>query len=113
MGSAEIQGALWSKGARAWSELQEKMHVPMYQGALDAVAPVTGYRMLDVGCGSGMFLQLARQRGARVFGLDASRGLLDVAQERVAEADLRMGDLESLPFEERAFDGVTAFNAVQ
>ena len=56
---------------------------------------------------------LAARRGATVTGLDASAGLLDVARERLPEADLREGDLEALPYADDSFDAVTAFNSVQ
>ena len=54
--------------------------------------------MLDVGCGTGVFLRLCADRGADVSGLDASDGLLEIARERVPEADVRLGDLQSLPY---------------
>ena len=54
--------------------------------------------MLDVGCGAGLALVLAARRGALVSGLDVSPGLLGVARALLPEADLRDGDMESLPF---------------
>ena len=67
--------------------------------------------MLDVGCGTGVFLRLASRRGARTAGLDGSEALLRLARERVPEADLRVGDLQSLPFADGSFDLVTGFNS--
>ena len=46
-------------------------------------------------------------------GFDASAALLEIAAERVPGADLRRGDLESLPYGDGAFSAVTSFNAVQ
>ena len=113
MGSASIQGRLWSQNARQWAERQEKMHLPLYEGVLDALSPKAGTKLLDSGCGSGMFLSLAGRTGAKLHGLDAAPGLLDVARQRAPEADLKVGDLEELPYDARTFDYVTAFNAVQ
>jgi ubiquinone/menaquinone biosynthesis C-methylase UbiE len=73
----------------------------------------TGTRLLDVGCGAGLALQLARNRGAIVTGFDAAAPLLDVARSRLPGADLRRGDIEDLPYGEGSFDAVTAFNAAQ
>ena len=47
---------------------------------------------------------LAAERGAIVTGLDASAGLLDVARERLPEADLREGELEALPYADDSFE---------
>ena len=46
-------------------------------------------------------------------GLDISPGLLHLARERLPDADLREGDMESLPFGDGAFDAVTGVNAFQ
>ena len=113
MGSASVQGRLWSQNARQWAQRQERLHVPMFEGVLKALSPRSGAKLLDSGCGSGMFLSLAQRTGARLHGLDAAPALLEIAKERAPEADLRVGDLEELPYESRSFDYVTAFNAVQ
>jgi SAM-dependent methyltransferase len=70
-------------------------------------------RLLDAGCGSGLALVLAHQRGAAVTGIDASDELIAIARQRLADADLRVGDVEQLPFRDAAFTAVTSFNAVQ
>jgi SAM-dependent methyltransferase len=113
MGSAETQGALWGAAARDWAELAEPVQTPFFTAALDALGIAEGTRLLDAGCGSGLALTLAAERGAVVTGLDASAGLLAIARERLPEADLREGDLEQLPFADASFDAVTAFNSVQ
>jgi SAM-dependent methyltransferase len=59
----------------------------------------------------GAFLRLIAHRGARAFGLDASEALIDVARERVPGADLRVGDMEALLYDDDTFDLVTGFNA--
>lgn len=113
MGSALIQGALWGAAAEDWATLQEPTGSPLYEAAFDALDVGAGTRLLDAGCGAGLALQLADKRGAVVTGIDAARGLLDVARSRLADADLREGELEDMPFGEGSFDAVTAFNSVQ
>ena len=113
MGSAEVQGKLWGPGARDWAELNEPCCTPFYEAVFDAIAVGPGMVMLDAGCGGGFALQLAAKRGATVTGFDACAPLLDIARERVPAADIRQGDLESLPFAEHTFDAITAFNSVQ
>jgi SAM-dependent methyltransferase len=113
MGSAETQRRLWGPGARDWAELNEPSGTPFYEVVFDAIAVGPGLALLDAGCGSGFALQLAAKRGATVTGFDACTPLLDIARERVPGADVREGDLESLPFAGQSFDAITAFNSVQ
>ncbi len=84
---------------------------PLYEAALDEVAIRPGTRLLDVGCGAGRLLELAARRGAEVSGIDASGPYVDIARDRVPEADLAVGDLGSLPFEDDSFDAITGIDA--
>ncbi len=111
-GSASIVGPLWSARARDWGELQERNHVPLYEAVCDAVVEAHSH-VLDVGCGTGTFLGTAAARGATVAGIDAAPGMIEVARERLPDADLRVGDLEELPWGDGAFDVVTSFIAIQ
>lgn len=113
MGSAEVQGELWGAAAEDWAELGEPAMCPVYEASFDEMAVVNGTRLLDIGCGAGLALQLGHKRGAEVAGIDASEGLLRIARARLPEADLRQGEIEELPYDDDSFDAVTAFNAVQ
>jgi SAM-dependent methyltransferase len=67
--------------------------------------------MLDIGCGVGAFLRLVAERGAEPHGIDASDALIEVARKRLPDADLRVGDMEDLPYDDDTFDLVTGFNS--
>ena len=71
-----------------------------------------GDRLLDVACGAGLALELAGLRGARCSGIDASPRLLAVAQDRNPSADLRVGDMHALPWDDGVFDVVTSFRGI-
>jgi SAM-dependent methyltransferase len=111
--AAEVQRRLWGTDPRAWADLAEAHNTPLFEAVLDAAGVGSGTRLLDVGCGSGLTLALAEQRGAIPSGLDVSPGLLQIARDRLPDADLREGDMESLPFGDAAFDAVTGVNAFQ
>lgn len=113
MGTAAVQGDLWSGDPRGWAELQEPMFAPMYRAVLDRTAIGAGAKVLDVGCGSGLFCLHAAQRGAAVAGIDAAEGLLAIARERTPGGDFRSGDMEELPFADDTFDLVSGFNSFQ
>jgi Methyltransferase domain len=111
--AAEVQRRLWGTDPRAWADLAEAHNRPLFEAVLDAAGVGHGTRVLDVGCGSGLTLVLAAQRGATPSGLDISPGLLGLARERLPEADLREGDMESLPFGDTSVDAVVGVNAFQ
>ena len=109
-GSAERWGPLWGARPLDWA-LSEDRQGPAYEEALRRVDLRPGELVLDIGCGVGAFLRLVADRGARAFGLDASEALLEVARTRLPDADLRLGDMEALPYEDGSFDLVTGFNS--
>jgi SAM-dependent methyltransferase len=109
-GSATRWGPLWGSRAQDWA-VNEDQQVPTYEAVIERVGIGPGHLVLDIGCGAGTFLRLAAGRGAQVFGLDASEALVDLARTRLGHADLRVGEMEALPFEDDTFDLVTGFNA--
>jgi SAM-dependent methyltransferase len=109
-GSAQRWGPLWSARADDWA-LSEEQQTPVYEEAIRRVGLRAGQRVLDVGCGAGVFLELAAARGAVPAGIDASDALIERARRRVPEADLRVGDMEALPFADDSFDAVTGFTS--
>ena len=102
MGSAEVQGELWGRHPQTWAKYQESQMRPLYDATLDALEPLADRALLDAGCGAGLALRLAADRGAVVSGLDASAPLLEVARERTPEAALRTGDIQALPYDDAA-----------
>jgi SAM-dependent methyltransferase len=109
-GSAARWGPLWGARPDDWA-LSEEQQVPNYEEALKRVRVEPGQLVLDVGCGVGVFLGLVADRGAQPFGLDASEALIAAARERLPEADLRVGEMEALPYEDDTFDLVTGFSS--
>ena len=110
MSRAEQNGASWGARARDWSAV-EAQQVPTYRAAIRRAEIGIGDAVLDVGCGSGAFLRVAADHGASVCGLDASGALLEIARERVPDAELCQGDLQRLPYVDDCFDAVCGFNA--
>ncbi|HEX2232821.1 MAG TPA: class I SAM-dependent methyltransferase [Thermoleophilaceae bacterium] len=109
-GSAGRHGDIWGARAQDWAANEERQS-RTYEEAIRRVGVEPGQRVLDIGCGSGVFLRQAGDRGAHLSGLDAAEPLLEIARERVPEADLRAGDMQFLPYEDDSFDLVTGFNS--
>jgi SAM-dependent methyltransferase len=76
------------------------------QAVLDAVTAGPGTSLLDVACGPGWLSAAAAQRGAVVSALDFAENMVLLARSRCPEADVRIADAESLPFEPDRFNAV-------
>jgi len=113
VGTADVQGRMWSARARDWADVQEGVASPLYAAVLDRTGVGGGGSVLDLGCGAGTFCAMAAARGAHVAGVDVAVGLLEIARQRVPAGDFRTGDMRSLPHADDAFDLVTGFNAFQ
>lgn len=109
-GSAERWGPLWGARPADWV-LSEDQQMPTYEEALRRVGLEPGSRVLDIGCGAGAFLRLVAERGATPHGIDASESLIAFARRRLPAADLRVGEMERLPWEDDTFHLVTGFNS--
>ena len=91
----EIAGPRWAAG----QVLMDAVLEPFGRALCEAVGPVAGRSVVDVGCGCGwLSLELARG-GGRVVGVDVSRPMLGRARERAAdeglEVDFRLADAQT------------------
>jgi SAM-dependent methyltransferase len=109
-GSAERWGPLWGARPADWA-LREDRQLPTYEAALERTGLEPGSRVLDIGCGVGAFLRMVAERGGEPHGIDASQALIGFARNRVPDADLRVGEMEQLPWDDDTFDVVTGFNS--
>lgn len=70
--------------ARDWSEIQERMLVPLHEAVYERLDVGSGTRLLALGCGSGLALLMAAARGAAVTGVECSSPeRLALARERL------------------------------
>jgi ubiquinone/menaquinone biosynthesis C-methylase UbiE len=80
------------------------------------VGDPSGLRVLDVGCGDGVYAVELSQKGGKVFGLDRSLPMLAAARTRAissgAGVRLCQGAAQSLPFRDASFDLVLAVTAL-
>jgi SAM-dependent methyltransferase len=72
-----------------------------------------GIALLDAGCGTGGFLRFARDLGifVRLCGVDVSAEAIELARRELPEAELHVGALTAVPFDDASFD-VVALNDV-
>ncbi len=78
-----------------------------------AALPAGVSTLLDVGCGFGHFLKVARDaRGIGGIGVELAPEKVEYAR-RVLGVDARVASVDALPFPDRAFDAVCALEVVE
>lgn len=84
-----------------------------HQALLSALKPLQPGRILEVGCGTGYWLEQLTLAGHRVWGLDYSRGMLQEATQRPpAVGRLTQADAVVLPYAPDLFDAIVCVNAL-
>ena len=102
----------WGRKAVDFATLNEVSNCREYVAMHHRLRIDAGDRLLDVACGSGLALELASLRGASCAGIDASERLVAVARDRSPAADIRVGDMHALPWDDATFDVATSFRGV-
>lgn len=69
---------------------------------------VTGKRVLDLGCGSGLFTRMLKDWGADVIGSDLSDGLVKIAREENPDLEFVVENATNTSFDDSSFDFVTS-----
>lgn len=108
----EEAGAAWGHRARDWACLFEHYATETILAIFDEVGCGADTSLLDIACGSGLAVRFADARGARAAGIDAAAPLVDIARARTPDADLRVGTMFELPWDDGTFDAVTAINGI-
>ena len=108
----------WNASAgNTWATMSDrldKMIGPVGKAAMAALAPASGEKVIDIGCGCGQTtLELARRVGTdgRVRGVDISAPMLGVARTRAAQAGMQQvqfleADAQVFAFEAGVADAV-------
>jgi len=69
-------------------------------------------RLLDVGCGNGLFLDQMRQLGWEVMGVEPDGEAVSVAREKLG-LEIFMGSLEETKFPDEHFDAITMNHVIE
>jgi ubiquinone/menaquinone biosynthesis C-methylase UbiE len=75
--------------------------------------PLVGRKILDAGCGDGTDLLYFTKHKAKVFGIDSSEAMIDLAGQNAPLAKTIVGDFSRLPFSNHFFDVVISKHALQ
>jgi ubiquinone/menaquinone biosynthesis C-methylase UbiE len=77
----------------------------------ELAASTSAKRLLDVGCGTGLVLDLAHDLFDELDGIDITPEMLERVKPRV-NVRTHLASAEKLPFPDRTFDGVTAYSVL-
>lgn len=112
-------GTSWEKSADWYdgiigergSELYQAVVIP---GALNLLAPKRGERVLDLGCGQGVFSRALAQAGCQVTGVDAAPTLIQKARTYPVKPPVRYLARDAAQIEDLGeFDAASAILCVQ
>jgi ubiquinone/menaquinone biosynthesis C-methylase UbiE len=82
------------------------------EGIAEALRGFNARTVLEVGCGTGRFIESLRTAGSFVYGVDSSTGMLSQAAGRLGSAGLAAAKANQLPFVPDAFDLICCVNAI-
>ncbi|HEY6469423.1 MAG TPA: class I SAM-dependent methyltransferase [Candidatus Dormibacteraeota bacterium] len=102
----------WGRKAVDFAALSEPGNCREYVAMHHRLEVNDGDRLVDVACGSGLAIELARAQGAACAGIDASSRLVGIARDRNPDADLRVGDMHAMPWADASFDVATSFRGI-
>lgn len=84
-----------------------------YEAFLDFLKPQSGKRILDVGCGTGMLLNAAHERGLMSCGVDISLKAVRLSKQNSPRSPVFKGSGEALGFKDETFDYVTCVGTIE
>lgn len=67
-------------------------------------------KLLDVGCGSGVFLLKLKSFVKSVSGVDFSKEMIDIAKESIRDGNFYVSTSDNLPFDDNLFDRVLCYS---
>lgn len=70
-------------------------------------------KLLDIGCGFGLFLKMAKEVGFKVYGVEMEKETVKAAQEKFGLKNISPKSVEKIDFPERYFDVITLFDILE
>lgn len=90
-------------------EFEGKLSEKFYNLITENVILSDGFNVLDAGCGTGTILKrLSEKCEINCFGIDVEEKMLEVAQQKCPDMDIRLCSCSETPFENGFFDVIIA-----
>ena len=79
---------------------------------LEKIKQVGARDILDLGCGNGIFIKLAQERGLKAFGVDNNWEFLWVARKLVGKENIKKADIRSINLK-KTFEIITCLDVLE
>jgi len=107
----------WPERYEAWFETPMGALIRSYEATLlmEMLQPAPAERILDAGCGTGIFTEDILRAGALVAGIELSLPMLRGAQRKFGALPFHgaQGDMSALPFSDNRFDRAISVTALE
>lgn len=101
----------YNSSAEFYNRRYQKIQKNKFQSVLEELNEAD--RVLDVGCGTGLFLGEVIKKSEFVVGTDFSFEMLAKAKKQTNFASLVLADADNLPFQDGIFDAVVSLTLLQ
>ena len=77
------------------------------------INPKADSRILDVACGPGLLLGILQKYGGELYGIDISQEAIRACEEYCPQANVIVGNAESLPYPDGKFTHITCIGSLE
>jgi 2-polyprenyl-3-methyl-5-hydroxy-6-metoxy-1,4-benzoquinol methylase len=120
MGRAFVNDVTTSSEYETWHAEREAafdehdIGAPWHLATLRHLPDIAGKRVLEIGCGRGVFARELVEFGARVAAADFSPAAVALAEERLnGRAETLVADIQEIPFDDEHFEVVISQETVE
>jgi len=103
----------YNKTAKFYDRRYQRIQLAKYDFLLRNTKLGRDDFILDVGCGTGLFMERISHIVNRMIGIDVSKRMLRIAASRVSGGIFVLADIDSLPFRRKIFSKVFSITLLQ
>jgi len=94
-------------------QLDSMRHIDAYPVYLDYLDVDPNKKLLDVGCGPGLLLKAAQQRGLQGYGIDLSSEAVRIASRTLPDSSIEVGSVTRINHPDKKFDYITCIGVLE
>lgn len=104
----------WGVSGKVENESTKQMKIATFQLRLSLINKyVQSGKVLDVGCATGYFLEVAKEKKYEVFGVEFSEYSSQIAKQKFGNNNVFFGTLEQCSFEDKMFDVIAMSDLIE